>query len=120
MIHRGMSVSRREKEMDLIFLLAVLFVLWCFIFRKKLAVFFHSRKKTEGELPLQRVERPEVVTYKVLAYNARDFKDTKELESMMELRLDKCLAGLAKQGVRYEVEFHATGFVMVYLVRYWY
>ena len=106
--------------MDLIFLLAVLFITGCFIWRKKLGIFLHSRKQTPQELPLQQKESPEVVTYKVLAYNARDYKDTKELESMMELRLEQCLSGLSKQGVRYEVEFHATGFVMVYLVKYWY
>lgn len=106
--------------MDLLFLAAVLFILGCFIWRKKLAVFFHDRKQAKEGLPLQRVERPEVVTYKVLAYNARDFKDTGELENMMELRLEKCLSGLSRQGVKYEVEFHATGFVMVYLIKYWY
>ncbi len=106
--------------MDLLFLIALLFIIGCFIFRKKLAVYFHDKKQPKGELPMKQEERPEVVTYKVLAYNARDFKDTQELENMMELRLEKCLSGLAKQGVRYEVEFHATGFVMVYLVRYWY
>lgn len=106
--------------MDLIFLLAVLFIIGCFIWRKKLAVFFHSKKQPQPELPMKQEERPEVVTYKVLAYNARDYKDTKELENMMELRLEQCLSGLAKQGVRYEVEFHATGFVMVQLVKFWY
>lgn len=106
--------------MDLLFLLAVVFITGCFIWRKKLAVFFHDRKQPKQELPMKQEEHPEVVTYKVLAYNARDFKDTKELENMMELRLEKCLSGLARQGVRYEVEFHATGFVMVYLVKYWY
>lgn len=106
--------------MDLLFLIAILFIVGCFIWRKKLAVFFHDKKKSQKELPIKQDERPEVFTYKVLAYNARDFKDTKELESMMELRLEKCLSGLAKQGVRYEVEFYATGFVMVYLVKYWY
>lgn len=106
--------------MDLLFLLAVLFIAGCFVFRKKLGIFFHGRKEAVQELPVQQEERPVVVTYKVLAYNAKDFKDTNELENMMELRLEKCLSGLARQGVKYEVEFHATGFVMVYLVKYWY
>lgn len=66
------------------------------------------------------LERPQIVTYKVLAYNARDFGSTKDLENAMELRLEQCLAGLSKQGVSYEVDFHATGYVMVYLVKYWY
>lgn len=65
-------------------------------------------------------ERPEVVTYKVLAFNAKDHKDTKEMENAMELRLEQCLAGLTRQGSRYEVEFHANGFVVVYLVKIWY
>lgn len=106
--------------MDLLFLVAVLFIIGCFIWRKKLAVFFHDKKQPKQELPMQAEEQPKVVAYKILAYNARDFKDTGELENMMELRLEKCLSGLAKQGVRYEVEFHATGFVMVYLVKYLY
>lgn len=66
------------------------------------------------------LERPKIVTYKVLAYNARDYGSTKELENTMELRLEQCLAGLAKQGVSHEVNFYATGYVMVYLVKYWY
>lgn len=69
---------------------------------------------------MKQEERPKIVTYKVLAYNARDFSNTKDLENAMELRLEQCLAGLAKQGVSYEVIFHATGYVMIYLVKYWY
>lgn len=69
---------------------------------------------------MKQEERPTIVTYKVLAYNARDFGSTKELEEAMEMRLEKCLTGLAKQGVRHEVAFYATGYVMVYLVKYWY
>lgn len=107
--------------MDFIFILAVLFIIGCFIWRKKLFVFLHTKKSRPGELQMQEeIKRPVVVTYKVLAFNARDYKDTKELESMMELRLEQCLSGLARQGVTYEVAFHATGFVMVYLVKYWY
>lgn len=107
--------------MDLLFLLALVFLCGCFIFRKRIGVYLHSRKKTQ-ELPVAQEEktRPVVVTYKVLAYNARDYKDTKELENAMELRLEQCLAGLSRQGSTYEVAFYATGFVMVYLVKYWY
>lgn len=68
----------------------------------------------------ERPERQMVETYKVLAYNARDYKDTRELENAMELRLEQCLAGLARQKVHYEVDFYAAGFVLVYLVKYWY
>lgn len=67
----------------------------------------------------EHIERPYVISYKILAYNARDYKETKDLENMMELRLEQCLAGLARQNNHYEVEFHATGFVMVYLVKFW-
>lgn len=69
---------------------------------------------------MKQEERPTIVTYKVLAYNARDYGSTKELENAMELRLEQCLAGLSKQKVTYEVAFYATGYVMVYLVKYWY
>lgn len=106
--------------MDLIFLLAVLFIIGCFIWRKKLAVFFHTKKQTAKELPMQPEERPAVVTYKVLAFNARDYGNTKDMENAMELRLEQCLAGLARQGVTHEVSFHATGYVTVFLVKYWY
>lgn len=106
--------------MDLLFLLAVLFIIGCFIWRKKLGIFFHNKKERPQELPMKQEERPQIVTYKVLAYNARDFGNTKDLENAMELRLEQCLAGLSKQGVSYEVDFHATGYVMVYLVKYWY
>lgn len=105
--------------MDLIFLLAVLFIIGCFIWRKKLGVFFHTKKQPK-ELPMKAEERPQVVTYKVLAFNARDYGNTKEMENAMELRLEQCLAGLARQGVTPEVSFHATGYVTVFLVKYWY
>lgn len=106
--------------MDTLFLLACMFLIGCFIFRKKLGILLHSRKKPQ-ELPMQQevLERPEIVTYKVLAFNAKDHHDTKEMENAMELRLEQCLAGLARQGSRFEVEFHANGFVVVYLVKIW-
>ncbi len=108
--------------MDLLFLLAVLFLIGCFIFRKKLGIFFHSKKQATQELPMvqERLERPTVVTHKILAFNSRDYKDTKELENMMELRLEQCLTGLSRQGSRYEVVLHSTGYVIIYLIRYWY
>ena len=106
--------------MDTLFMLACMFLIGCFLFRKKLGILLHSRKKPQ-ELPMKQeaLERPEVVTYKVLAFNARDHKDTKEMEDAMELRLEKCLTGLSRQGSRYEVEFHASGYVVVYLVKIW-
>lgn len=103
--------------MDYIFLLSVLFFLFCFLFRKRLAekLALHPRKKQQ-ELP--EPLKAETATYKILAFNAKDFGSTKELENMMELRLEQCLAGLSRQGRRADVEFHSTGFVLVYLVRY--
>lgn len=74
----------------------------------------------QQELPMKQEERPKIETYKVLAYNARDYSSTRDLENAMELRLEQCLAGLAKQGVSSEVKFYATGYVMVYLVKCWY
>ena len=107
--------------MDTLFLLACMFLIGCFIFRKRIGILLHSKKKPQ-ELPMKQEapERPEIVTYKVLAFNARDHKDTKEMENAMELRLEQCLSGLTRQHSRYEVEFHATGYVVVYLVKIWY
>ena len=107
--------------MDTLFLLACMFLIGCFIFRKKLGILLHSRKKTQ-ELPMKQevLERPKIVTYKVMAYNARDFGSTKDMENAMELRLEQCLTGLSKQGVNYEVDFYARGYVMVFFVKYWY
>ncbi len=103
--------------MDYLFLLSVVFLLFCFIFRKRIAEKFAVRsRKKEAELP--EAVKPETAVYKVLAFNAKDFGSTKELENMMELRLEQCLAGLSRQGRRAEVEFHSTGFVLVYLVKY--
>lgn len=107
--------------MDFLFSLAVLFLIGCFLFRKKLGIFFHSKKRVQ-ELPMAQecLERPTIATYKILAFNSRDYKDTKELENMMELRLEQCLAGISRQGSKYEVALHSTGYVIVYLIRYWY
>lgn len=105
--------------MDMLFLIAILIILGCWMFRKQLGVFMRNKKQPAGELPMVQ-EKPLTASYRVLAYNARDYKDTKELENMMELRLEQCLSGLAKQGSQFEVEFHAQGFVMVYLVKFWY
>ena len=82
--------------MDYIFLLSVLFFHFCFLFRKRLAekLALHPRKKQQ-ELP--EPLKAETATYKILAFNAKDFGSTKELENMMELRLEQCLAGLSKQ-----------------------
>ncbi len=106
--------------MDIVFFVALLFLAGCLVFRKEIAKLFSKHNNTATALPVS-VEQlhPTVVAYKVLAYNARDYSSTKELENMMELRLEQALAGLAKQGTTYEVEFHSTGFVLVYLIKYW-
>lgn len=109
--------------MDILFILALLFLIGCFIFRKKLSVFMTDRREkkhsTAEALRFPAADR-EVFVYKILAFNAKDFSNTKDLENTMELRLEQCLAGLAKQGHKAEVEFHSTGFVLVYLVKYTY
>ncbi len=107
--------------MDTLFLLACMFLLGCFIFRKKLVLLLHSRKKTQ-ELSMKQevLERPKIVTYKMFAYNARDYGSTKDLEDAMELRLEKCLTGLDKQGAMHEVSFYTMGYVLVCIVKYSY
>lgn len=107
--------------MDTLFVLSCMFLVGCFIFRKKLGMLLHGRKRVQ-ELPMGEdvPGKGKTETYKVLVFNARDYKDTKELENAMELRLEQCLAGLARQGSRYEVSFHGAGYEMVYLVKYWY
>lgn len=111
--------------MDILFVTAVMFLLACFIFRKKLAELFMEHKSHKKELLTAPAlpayaDKAETVVYKVLAFNARDYQTTKDLENMMELRLEQCITGLARQGHAAEVEFHATGFVLVYLVKYSY
>lgn len=109
--------AERETAMDMLFILSLIFLLFCFIFRKRLAERLAVRhRKDQNVLPEH--PRAETAAYKILAYNAKDFSDTKELEDMMELRLEQCLAGLSRQGHSAEVEFHSTGFVLVFLVRY--
>lgn len=105
--------------MDIVFIIALLFLAGCLVFRKEIAKLFSKHNNTAATLPSVEQLHPTVVAYKVLAYNARDYSSTKELENMMELRLEQALAGLAKQGTAYEVEFHSTGFVLVYLIKYW-
>lgn len=109
--------------MDTLFIFALVFLIACFVFRKKLSVFMtdrRERKRNASSLPMHPAADRETTAYKVLAYNAKDYGSTKDLENMMELRLEQCLAGLAKQGHKAQVEFHATGFVLVYLVKYTY
>ena len=109
--------------MDTLFILALVFLIGCFIFRKKLSVFMtdrRERKRNASSLPMIPAADQETTAYIVLAFNAKDYDSTKDLENMMELRLEKCLSGLAKQGHKSQVELHATGFVIVYLVKYTY
>lgn len=109
--------------MDTIFILALMFLIGCFIFRKKLSVFMTDRRERKwntSSLPMHPAEDRKTTAYTVLAYNAKDYESTRDLENTMEVRLEHCLAGLAKQGHKAEVELHATGFVIVYLVKYTY
>lgn len=105
--------------MDTLFILSILFFIACFISRKKLAVLFSGHKKKELAVTPP-MTGTETTIYKILAYNAKDYPSTKDLEDAMELRLGQCLAGLSRQGHKAEVEFHSTGFVLVYLVKYTY
>lgn len=62
----------------------------------------------------------QAVCYRIFAYNAKDYPSTKDLENAMELRLEQCVAGLAKQGHKAEVNIYSGGFVIICLVRYSY
>lgn len=98
---------------------SLFFLTLCFIFRKKLAVLLAGR----GEGNAQRHELPaagsaEAVVCRVFAFNAEDYGSTGEFENHMELRLEQCLAGLARQGHKADVELHASGRAVVCLVKY--
>lgn len=107
--------------MDTLFILGLVFLIFCFVFRKKLAVFLTDHRGRNKSVPGQALLPAEEIqnwAYCVLAYNAKDYDSTKDLENMMETRLERCLTGLVKQGYKTEVELHSTGFVIVYLVKY--
>lgn len=104
--------------MKTLFILSLFVVIVCYFNRKKLAVKL-SKRKNEST-PVVEDITDKTASYCVLAYNAKDFNSTKDLENAMETRLERCITGLAKQGHKAEVEFHSTGFVLVYLVKYWY
>lgn len=109
--------------MDIVFIIALLFLLGCIVFRKKLTELFADRKEQKKRTADNSAftaypEKSKITDYTILAFNARDYATTKDLEDMMETRLQRCLAGLAKEGVEADVEFYSTGFVLVYLIRY--
>lgn len=106
--------------MDALFMAALLFTGACFLFRRRLGTALHAARKAgpKSALPLSEGRQaPEPPIYRILAFNARDYGSAKELEDAMELRLEKCLAGIARQGKGCEVEFHSTGFVLAFLIR---
>ncbi len=105
--------------METLFILALLFTGICFVFRKKLGIFMTDKKsRREKNTGIMELPNRETSAYKILAFNAKDYGTTKELENMMELRLEQCLAGLSRQSRNISVELHAEGFVLVYLVKY--
>lgn len=106
--------------MHTLFILSLFVLFICYLSRRKLAVLFTKGKNKHDVPPAIPDKADKTVSYRILAYNAKDYESTKELENMMELRLEQCLAGLAKQGHSAEVEFHSTGFVLVYLVKFSY
>lgn len=107
--------------MDTLFILGLVFLIFCFIFRKRLTVFLTDHRDRNKNAPAHALipaQETQPWAYSVLAYNAKDYDSTKDLENMMETRLERCLTGLLKQGYETEVELHSTGFVIVYLVKY--
>ncbi len=105
--------------MEALFVLALLFTGICFVFRKKLGIYMNDRKNRKEKTPgFTGMPEREISSYKILAFNAKDYATTKDLENMMELRLEQCLAGLSRQSRNISVELHAEGFVLVYLVKY--
>lgn len=104
--------------MHTLFILSLIVIIIFYFNRKKLVVLF-TKNKHEAATVIED-NSYKTASYCVLAYNAKDFESTKDLENAMEIRLERCITGLAKQGHKAEVEFHSTGFVLVYLVKYWY
>lgn len=104
--------------MHTLFILSLIVIIVFYFNRKKLAILF-TKNKHEAAVVVEE-NSDKTASYCVLAYNAKDFDSTKDLENSMETRLERCITGLAKQGYKTEVEFHSTGFVLVYLVKYWY
>lgn len=104
--------------MHTLFILSLIIIIIFYFNRKKIAILFAKNKHEVADEFEENAYK--TASYCVLAYNAKDFDSTKDLENAMETRLERCITGLAKQGHKAEVEFHSTGFVLVYLVKYWY
>lgn len=107
--------------MDTLFILGLVFLIFCFVFRKRLAVFLTDHRDRNKNVPAHELipaQETQPWAYRVLAFNPKDYDSTKDLENMMETRLERFLTGLEKQGYKTEVELHATGYVIVYLVKY--
>lgn len=105
--------------MEALFILALLFIVICFVARRKLGIFMTDKSSRKGKNSgAMELLQKETAAYKILAFNAKDYDTTKDLENMMELRLEQCLAGLSRQSHDVNVELHAEGFVLVYLVKY--
>lgn len=107
--------------MDTLFILALLFLIGCFIFRKRLAVIFTGHKDKKGKisaLPEMPVKDTKNLACKILLFRAGDYDSAKDMENVMDVRLEQCLSGLARQGIMPEVQLYADGLIFIYLVRY--
>ena len=104
--------------MHTLFILSLIVIIIFYFNRKKLAVLFAKNRHETETIVEENADK--TASYCILAYNAKDFASTKDLENAMVTRLERCITGLTKQGHKAEVEFHSTGFVLVYIVKYWY
>lgn len=109
--------------MDILFIFALLFLGGCFLFRKRLGIFLSDRrdsKRNPQELSVLPTHDSGKTVYKILAFNVNDLSGTKDLEDMVELRLERCLTGLSKQGYEAEVSLHVDGGILLFLIHYRY
>lgn len=107
--------------MDTLFILAVVFLIGCFIFRKRLAEMLSERKEKKGNaaaLPVSLPEDKRTSDCKVMVFHAEDYENAKDMENAMESRLDTCIAGLIRRGYEPEVELHLNNWGCVYLIKY--
>ncbi|MCM1264337.1 MAG: hypothetical protein NC313_16625 [Butyrivibrio sp.] len=108
--------------MNTLFIISLIVIFIIYLNRRKISVLMtKDRTGRSGNQTGQKEPENESCKstfYKILAYNAKDFETTKDLEDAMDLRLERCISGLAKQGHHAEVEVYSGGFVIVYLVKY--
>lgn len=105
--------------MNTLFIIAMLFLISCFVFRKKLITLLH-KDPVQKTPEIESTKTGKAFCYKILAFNAKDYETTKQLEDTMELRLTKCIDGMSRRGEEPEVSFFANGFVSIFLIKYYY